>query len=310
MNLVQRWLIRLHGRSAPNRGEEQSWSRVDDILDRRIAGVKDADPETARMWQRLGAELERNPVPSAPVSRPVSVRVLRPAMAFAILVVVIVAGTLWLNRPAPVIYATSRGDQATISLPDSSVVTLNHMSSLTVDPSGNRQVRHVSLNGEAYFRVHKDGSPFIVSTALGAVTVLGTEFNVFVRDSRLEVAVLSGTVRMSAERSGRDSSVILHPGEIAACEAGGFPEIPVPIPFPAYPGWMHGRFIFYRTPLLAACREVESQFGVTVTLGNRRLTEETITGAVDNSSVGAALSALARLTGSRYRYENGVYTVY
>jgi transmembrane sensor len=308
MNSMRRWLVRLYGRSAPHRGEEHSSSRVDEVLERHIAGVKGTDPETARMWQRLSARL--GAVPSGARRRPASVRVLRPAIACAVVLVLIAAASLWMNHPAAVTYATTRSDQATINLPDSSVVTLNHMSALTVDPSGNRLVRHVTLKGEAFFRVHRDGSPFIVSTTLGAVTVLGTEFNVFVRDDRLEVAVLSGTVRLSAERSGRDSSVILRAGEIAACGAGGFPEIPAPIPFPAYPGWMHGRFIFYRTPLLAACREVESQFGVTVTLGNRRLTEETITGAVDNSSVGAALSALARLTGSRYRYENGVYTVY
>jgi ferric-dicitrate binding protein FerR (iron transport regulator) len=310
MNLIRRFLWSLGGWFSPVRGDDPALSRVDELLERRSASVRETDPETGRMWQRLKAELESEPRSVEARLRAVSVRLIKPAIAFAIVVVLMLASEVWIRHPAATTYTTSRGEHATVSLPDSSLVTLNHTSALTVDPARGEKTRRVSLKGEAFFRVRQDGTPFVVSTALGSVSVLGTEFNVLVRDDRLEVAVLSGTVRLSAERSGRDSSVLLSAGEIAACTGAGFPETPAPIPFPGYPGWMNGRFVFYRTSLLSACREIESQFAVVVKLGNPRLNEETITGSVDNSSVESALSALARVTGNRYRYENGVYIVY
>jgi transmembrane sensor len=310
MTLIRRFLWSLRGWLSPVREHEPASSRIDDILKRRSAFVRKTDPETGRNWQLLKAELERESRSVETRRRAMSVRLIKPAIAFAIVVLLIFAGKAWMDHPAVATYTTSRGERATVSLPDSSVVTLNHTSSLTVDAASSEKMRRVTLKGEAFFRVRQDGTPFVVSTALGSVRVLGTEFNVLVRDERLQVAVLSGTVRMSAERSGRDSSVVLSAGEIAACTGGGFPETPAPIPFPEYPGWMHGRFIFYRASLLSACREIESQFDVVVKLGNPRLNKETITGAVDNSNVESALSALSRVTGNRYRYENGAYIVY
>ena len=310
MNLIRRLLWPLRGKISPARGDELSSKRIEELLERRSAIARGSDPETGRMWHKLEAELGREPLAATIRSRSVSVRLARPAIAFAIVVFLILAGELWTHHPEGATYTTSRGEHATINLPDSSVVTLNHTSALTVEPARGEAGRRVSLNGEAYFRVHKDGTPFVVSTALGSIRVLGTEFNVLVRDDRLEVAVLSGVVRMSAVRSGKDSSVVLSAGEIAACQGGGFPETPLRIPSLVYPGWIHGRFIFYRTSLLSACRELESQFAVEVKLGDPRLNNETITGSMDNTNIESALSALSRLTGNRYRHENGAYIVF
>jgi transmembrane sensor len=310
MTLIRRLMVKFQGRSGAGRGVDSASSRIDDLLERRSAIVREADPETGRMWHRLNAELGRQPDFVRARPRPVSVRLIKPAITFAIVIFLILAGEVWMRHPGTATYTTARGEHATISLPDSSVVTLNHTSALAVEPARGEEGRRVTLKGEAFFWIRKDGTPFVVSTALGSVRVLGTEFNVLVRDDRLEVAVLSGTVKMSAERSGKDSSVILSAGEIAACIGSGFPETPAPIPFPGYPGWMHGRFIFYRASLLSACQEIESQFGAVVKLGNPRMDEETITGAVDNSSLESALTALSRVTGNKYRYENGAYIIY
>jgi ferric-dicitrate binding protein FerR (iron transport regulator) len=235
---------------------------------------------------------------------------IKPAIAFALLVMVAVASQIWLNRTAPATYATSRGEHATINLPDSSVVMLNYMTQLTVEPpaSGNR--RAVRLTGEAFFRVRHDGSPFVVNTPLGSISVLGTEFNVMANEDRLEVEVVSGSVRLDVSRNGKDSSVVLTASEIATCPRGGFPEKPAPVPFPVYPGWLHGRMNFYRTTLSAACREMDARFGVTVRAGDAELEQETITGSVGDENLQAALSTLAKLTGTQIKHENGAYILY
>ena len=57
-----------------------------------------------------------------------------------------------------------------IKLPDGSVVLLNHNSSITYDKDFDP--RHISLSGEAYFKVNPADMPFTVSTELGENEVL------------------------------------------------------------------------------------------------------------------------------------------
>jgi ferric-dicitrate binding protein FerR (iron transport regulator) len=168
----------------------------------------------------------------------------------------------------------------------------------------------VTLKGEAFFRVQKDGSPFVVSTEVGTVRVLGTEFNVKVRGGALELAVLRGSVRLSVARNGVDSGVVVNKDQIVTCSREAFPQEPGPLRFSSFPGWMHGKLMFYRTPLSSACEEIEARFDVVVRLRNPRLQNETITGVVDAQNVDSALTALTRLAGTAYRNEQGVYTLY
>jgi ferric-dicitrate binding protein FerR (iron transport regulator) len=110
---------------------------------------------------------------------------------------------------------------------------------------------------------------------------------------------------------GKDSTVVLAKDQIAACSKGGFPGVPGPLLFYSdYPGWIHGKFLFNRTSLAAVCKEMEEQFDVVIRIGNTRLPNETITGALDARTAETALAALAGLTGNSYRYENGVYLLY
>ena len=122
--------------------------------------------------------------------------------------------------------------------------------------------------------------------------------------------MVTGSVKMSVIRHGRDSSIILSKGQIAGCSQNDFPEMPTSFPFPQYPGWIHGKFIFYRTSLLSACKEMESQFDVTIRLENPRLYDTTITGTVDGQSIDAALSTFAALTGNKVRHEKNGYIIY
>ncbi len=73
----------------------------------------------------------------------------------------------------------SKGEEYSIVLSDSTKVFLNSMSKLAfpVRFSGNK--REVTLEGEAYFEVHKDSQhPFIVTVNGMQINVLGTSFNV------------------------------------------------------------------------------------------------------------------------------------
>jgi len=302
--------VKGQGRRLPEQTAETH--TIEEILQGEIQQYRTVNPGTPHQWQSLQVALHRGRGNEQVRRTRVRVRIPRLAIASAVVAAsIIVGGLLFLRQPsAMLMYETGKGQISTITLADSSEVTLNHTSELTLGRRSFGITRRVNLKGEAYFRVRKTGGPFIVSTDIAEVQVLGTDFNVRVRDDKLEVAVLSGTVRLSVEKDGRDSAVVLSAGQITSVGRDAFPEFPGQLLFPDYPGWMHGKLLFYRTSLRSACKEIESKFDVVVRIEDTRLGNETVTGSVDGRSAEAALSTLTRLTGSTYRNENGGYTLY
>jgi len=91
---------------------------------------------------------------------------------------------------------TNQQTQA-VALPDGSVVLLNQNSELEYQKEfGDRQV---TLQGEAFFKVHKAEVPFVVNTSNGQITVLGTSFNVKEDEKQLEVEVETGSVELKVK---------------------------------------------------------------------------------------------------------------
>jgi transmembrane sensor len=269
------------------------------------------DPETQVRWNSMRIELERRQN-TEKSNRAVIDKVLRkPVISFALAVALLAAvGVFWLQKSSIKIYETSKGQHATVLLQDSTEVILNSLSELSVNRKTMNQVRQVSLKGEALFHVRKNGTPFILSTDLGTVQVLGTEFNVRVRNDRMEVAVLSGCVKMSVKRNGVDSSIILTKGQIAFCSKRDFPDVPGNLPFADYPGWVDGKLMFYRSPLSIVCTELETYYDIKIRVENLRLSSATVTGVIKNQNAESAIKTLLQLTGTTVRYENGVYNIY
>ncbi len=91
-------------------------------------------------------------------------------------------------------YVTRVGEQKSVTLVDGSVITMNTGSEILVNIDDNR--RRVSLErGEVLFDVSKDAErPFTVNVDSRAITVLGTEFNIFKTPENFTLAVLDGVV--------------------------------------------------------------------------------------------------------------------
>ena len=303
------WLKR-PGNRAP--GQPSGSHAAENILQGEIQRLRAVDPDTAHQWRYLQVALQREESAARVHRSGGRMRLPRLAIASVVAVAVfVVAGVVWLRQPAALLtYETGRGQISTITLADSSEVTLNHTSELILDRQPFEKARHVRLRGEAYFRVRRTSVPFIVSTDVATVQVLGTEFNVRMRNEQIEVAVLAGRVQVNVQKEGKDSTAVLAAGQVATCTQGGFPGSPAQLLFAEYPGWMHGKLLFYRTSLLSACEDIESKFDVAIAIENAKLRDETITGAVDARSAETALSTLAKLTGNKYRYENGGYILY
>jgi transmembrane sensor len=95
------------------------------------------------------------------------------------------------------LYETQHAELKTITLEDGSIVTLSARSKLRTEFSKYSRTA-VLISGRAYFDIEPDAAkPFTVKAAETAVTVTGTEFDVLVRPSGVQVAVTEGSVKVS-----------------------------------------------------------------------------------------------------------------
>ncbi|MGE0113270.1 MAG: FecR domain-containing protein [Steroidobacteraceae bacterium] len=132
---------------------------------------------------------------------PVSVNRLRWYVAVSLAASFILIGLLfaWPRLNAGYAsYATQRGEQRSVVLPDGSVVQMNTLSKLVVRFENDRRLVKLQ-QGEAFFRVtHDKTRPFDVETPFAVVRAVGTEFNVYNRQASMQVAVVEGRVRVAS----------------------------------------------------------------------------------------------------------------
>jgi transmembrane sensor len=102
-----------------------------------------------------------------------------------------------------------------VSLPDGSIIYLNHNTEMTYLANFGKKSRKVTLSGEAFFEIAADASkPFTIDAGKASVRVIGTSFNVITDniDSAVEVFVRTGKVMLSDNSGDRD--LMLEPGYI------------------------------------------------------------------------------------------------
>jgi transmembrane sensor len=118
-------------------------------------------------------------------------------------------------------YETQRGERATATLADGTLVSLDSDTAIAV--TFEQAGRHVQLSrGQALFEVAKDRSrPFVVRAGNSSVTALGTVFDVDIGARALRVVLVEGRVAVKAKSGSRSPNVILTPGqELIASRSG------------------------------------------------------------------------------------------
>lgn len=88
---------------------------------------------------------------------------------------------------------TASGETAEVTLPDGSIVYMNHATLVSYQPYWWWASRAVQMEGEAFFEVVK-GSQFSVYSEKGATSVLGTSFNINTRNEKYAVFCRTGRV--------------------------------------------------------------------------------------------------------------------
>jgi transmembrane sensor len=165
-------------------------------LDRTWTGVESARGDPRIMMMREQALKRGQRRPKALAVRAIGFSAAAAAVVAAVLVFSPYFGLEGYGSLAGQTLRTGVGQQATVTLSDGSVVTLNTDTRLRTRPAKGKRLVYLD-RGQAYFRVAKDPlHPFIVTAAGQTVTAVGTAFDVRVDDHRMEVTVVEGHVRV------------------------------------------------------------------------------------------------------------------
>lgn len=275
------WLSRLRTAGAQERAEFFGWLKesrqhVREVL---LATTWDTllshlDPDHRVDVEQLMAKSSTNVVPARPGNNSSAANVaanvqtrhwarwpwLMSFAAVAAVLAVIVFGWLGIAMNFyPKQYETAVGEQRAFDLPDGSVIHLNTKSRVRVAFSA--EARDVYLDeGQGIFKVKRDPArPFRVHAGQAVIQAIGTQFDVYRRADRTNVAVIEGSVQViphsSGDRSGAATLADLPErtkiaaGEAVSIIADGQVTPPAPIDVAEVSAWQQRRLIFRRQTL-------------------------------------------------------------
>ena len=252
--------------------EYQSLQKLSDSLSAFQPPEYDAEAELERL-QKLRPSKK---------GKVVKVDFMRTFLRVAAVFIVMLGVYFYFLSDDMVTVETSVAEKTTVILPDSSVVMLNALSALTYNEDQWDNNRELKLSGEAFFKVSK-GSAFVVNTTKGNVTVLGTEFNVRVREEYFEVICYEGLVQVNTA----EEEMQLPANHMFKLEGNAaFKEINNFIPH-----LVADESAFYSVPFAEVIREIERQYNVDVEAPGVNLTKR-FTGRFVHSDLQMALKSV------------------
>lgn len=281
-----------------------------------------ADPTTEASFERLMIRVQASATAAIPPRRKLfSLRKLSRIAAILILPLLSAAITyLVMKSPESSVEDMNlvecivpQGEIRTITLPDSSVVTINS-GSILLYPGRFSGQREIYLNGEAYFTVTKNKDiPFIVKTTDMEVEVLGTVFNVssYSDSDNSSTTLESGKVNVRVKNSG-DMSYILQANEqLTYDRITGLTEKNTVNVGNAI-AWISGNLVIRSLPIDEVAKLIERKYGVDVFLNSSNFKDELITMKItDNEDITEFMQILQLLVPQlKYRLQGNDLFIY
>lgn len=203
------------------------------------------------------------------------------------------------NYPKLTKIETLKGQRATVTLPDGTIVYLNAGSSLRF-PEKFQNTRRVELSGEAFFEVVKmPGKPFIIIGENTETQVLGTSFNLVDRAGARNLTVMTGKVAYQNTKTHQKIYVV--PNEhIQINKDGGFEKTTVYAQ--KYAAWKDGKIIFDNNTLVEIAATLENWYGVKIKISAKHLAGEAYTGQFNKPELGDVLRTIGFALKFKYTY--------
>ena len=203
-----------------------------------------------------------------------------------------------------------RGHEYMLILSDGTKVWLNSDSELRYPVSFGKDMRRVSLSGEAYFEVAPDStSPFIVQVdERFEVKVLGTRFNIkaYLTDIRYETTLVEGKVLVKQPEG---MGVVLNPSEQIVIGRDGEHELRE-VDTDYYLAWHEGWFYFNDEPLEQVLEMFGRWYDVSFECSEDVLKKLRVTGKVKRfENLREILDMVAKIAGVDFQLEDKVVKV-
>lgn len=192
------------------------------------------------------------------------------------------------------------GARIVVDLPDGSRAWLNSGSELTYPVVFTTGERKVSLIGEAFFKVQKDETPFLVSNLGPEIKVYGTEFNVnsYTDEDFVTVALSEGKISLDL----KGTEEFLSPGQVSIFNKKRNSLAVEGADIRQYSSWREGKYIFRDTPLSAILRILQRQHNVNIQLLNPELGNYRYNATINNESLEQILNMLTLSAPIKYNY--------
>jgi len=194
---------------------------------------------------------------------------------------------------------TPYGARTNFKLPDGSEVWMNSGSTLSF-PKQYAATRNVELKGQAYFKVIKDGKPFIVKTRLGAIEVMGTSFDVkSYAEETFVTTLVEGSVKVNNNINQLET---LKPGQQSAITpANEFSVKEVNTELST--SWREGRLMFVNEPFTNVAKALERWYNVKIELQGEKLKKLGYTGTIEMETFVEVLELINTTTSIKYKFD-------
>ena len=218
------------------------------------------------------------------IAKPKAIKLI-PNWAYGVAASIVIVFGIFYFMNSQTHFESEFSEQLAITLPDFSKVQLNANSQLDYRSRQWENNRELTLSGEAFFDVEK-GTSFKVNTSQGIIEVLGTEFNVTVRNNFFEVQCFEGKVKVTS--SNTKNEAILTQGKAFRivnknAEVWDF--------ILDEPNWLQGESSFNNTPLSQVIVALENQFEVIFEKSNID-TSKRFTGSFTHTDLKLALKTV------------------
>lgn len=252
---------------------------------------------------------------NVPTTSNIPVRRFKPWYAAAATLTLALIALAWLwqsNRPTKQlqqqgitykIYKASDTQRRELVLPDGSRIVLNANSSLQVPDNFGNNTRHLTLYGEAWCEIAPDEAlPFVITSGLAQVQVLGTTFRIraYDFDSAVTVALLSGKIKVAA---GKQQSCELQPGQAVTVKPDTIGNIPMNTDYEQ--NWQQGKLLFKDASLDDIAQSLQDWYGVKVNIEAGQYKTVHFNGAFINKSLQDVTTAITYITGIKIDHKKG-----
>lgn len=260
----------------------------EELHDYEITGT--SSPDFKRIFKILWAKIEKSRTRSKPKTRYLNTFIKIAAAVVVGLFIGLYITSIKTNEE-PVYYAahSPRGSVSEMVLPDGSIIFLNSDSRIKYSIDGEKGVREVFLNGEAWFDVEKNKKkPFIVHTPFYNVNVTGTQFNVkaYESDNEVTTTLEEGQVIIYSKENFRlAENITLKPGEQMVLNKDSRELAIKTVNTKWFTSWKDNKLIFVNMDLKDLIVLLERKYGVDIEVKNKAILGLHFDGTLKNESI-------------------------